>query len=264
MLSVFEQIQERRHARDAQRRDSKKTEELFTRARKVDQKYAIQLRKIASHVGEIIKAFPAGDPAVLPQLNQVLNKYADIITPWAHHVSGRVLQEVARWDERAWQLHAREMSQEVRHLIDNTDIGVEFRQLQQEQVDLIRSIPIKAAERVHELTEKALSDSSRAASFIEEIMKSGHVARSHATLIATTEIGRATTSFTQARAGQLGSTHYRWRTARDSRVRKEHKKLEGKIFAWASPPITGSKGERSHPGAIYRCRCWPEVLFDDD
>jgi SPP1 gp7 family putative phage head morphogenesis protein len=43
--------------------------------------------------------------------------------------------------------------------------------------------------------------------------------------------------------------HYVWRTRRDERVRTSHRRNDGRIFSWASPPDTG------HPGEDYNCRC---------
>jgi SPP1 gp7 family putative phage head morphogenesis protein len=263
MLTVYEQIHKRWGMSDAAARGGRSQEDLFTRARKVEKKYAIALRKIASHVGHIIEAFPTGDPAVLPQLNQALRRYSDILGPWANNVARMMLLEVNHWDKRAWQQHSANMSTAIREQIERMDVGLVFRRLQAEQVDLIKSIPLRAAQRVHDLTEEILADSNRASSLVDDIMRSGHVARSHATLIALTEVSRATTSFTQARATNLGGTHYVWETAKDSRVRSEHRALQGKVFSWDDPPIAGSKGERAHPGCIYRCRCWPRVIFND-
>lgn len=256
-------INPRRAAYDAARRDDAKTRELFTRARKVEAKYAAALRRIARHCGDIIKGFPAGDPAALPELNATLARYSEMLGPWAKFTSRKVVLEVARLDERAWSVYTKEMSASIREQLRSVDIGPRFRELQDEQIVLIKSIPVKAAQRVHELTMKSLSDSSRASSYIEEIMKSGHVARSHAELIALTEVSRAATSFTQARSEAVGSETYMWETVRDARVRPEHKKLQGKVCRWDSPPIAGLKGERAHPGAIYRCRCFPRPIIPD-
>ncbi|MGC6511155.1 MAG: phage minor head protein [Parvibaculales bacterium] len=48
------------------------------------------------------------------------------------------------------------------------------------------------------------------------------------------------------------TTHYIWRTRRDSRVRPSHAENDGKVFAWNNPPPTG------HPGEDYGCRCIAE------
>ncbi|MGC6471407.1 MAG: phage minor head protein [Parvibaculales bacterium] len=53
------------------------------------------------------------------------------------------------------------------------------------------------------------------------------------------------------------TTHYIWRTRRDSRVRPSHAENDGKVFAWNNPPPTG------HPGEDYGCRCIAEPYYGD-
>lgn len=249
--------------RDAikERQDTRAQRLRFVRARRVESQYAAALRRIAAHVGDIVRGFPAGDPAVLPQMTEALRHYANVITPWARHTSLRILQEVARRDEKAWTQHTKQMSLGVKLALKSTSVGRIFRELQEYQVELIRSIPLEAARRVHHFTQEALADSTRAPSLVEEILKSGSVARSRAELIARTETSRAVTSFTQARATNLGSTHYIWRTMHDARVRESHKKMDGKVVAWNDPPTLDNL--TGHAGALPNCRCFCEPILPD-
>jgi hypothetical protein len=59
-----------------------------------------------------------------------------------------------------------------------------------------------------------------------------------------------------------GSSHYRWITEGDSRVRDNHIPLDGTIQSWASPPTGGGThdGDSGAPGSGYGCRCIPEPL----
>ena len=65
-----------------------------------------------------------------------------------------------------------------------------------------------------------------------------------------------------------GSTHYRWITELDSRVRENHQEepsgyaRHGKIYAWNSPPMGGGTraADLGHPGSGYGCRCLAEPL----
>ena len=54
-----------------------------------------------------------------------------------------------------------------------------------------------------------------------------------------------------------GSTHYRWLTERDSKVRPNHQALEGTIQSWRNEPLGGGTKphEKGHPGSGYGCRC---------
>ena len=49
--------------------------------------------------------------------------------------------------------------------------------------------------------------------------------------------------------------YYIWRTQADRRVRKEHAKLDGRVFSIQSPPHVG------RPGEDYNCRCYAEHMI---
>jgi hypothetical protein len=54
---------------------------------------------------------------------------------------------------------------------------------------------------------------------------------------------------------------YRWRTQDDTKVRRTHRKLADKIFAYDDPPTTEDKYghiHTGHPGTDWGCRCWEE------
>ena len=54
-----------------------------------------------------------------------------------------------------------------------------------------------------------------------------------------------------------GSTHYRWVTENDSRVRENHRLLHNTIQRWDDPPMGGGTkpGDRGAPGSGWGCRC---------
>ena len=140
--------------------------------------------------------------------------------------------------------------------------GVVLQQLLHEQVELITSLPLDAAERVHKMTVEALSNSGRAEEMAKEILRTGEVTKNRATLIARTEVARTASMLTQVRSQHVGSEYAIWRTSRDGNVRESHKKMEGVIFKWDDPPIVD--GEPLLPGRTFNCRCWPEPLFTDE
>jgi len=56
---------------------------------------------------------------------------------------------------------------------------------------------------------------------------------------------------------------YEWMTQGDSRVRRTHQKLQGKIFTYTSPPTTIDKYGHRHtgnPGTDWGCRCWEKEV----
>jgi SPP1 gp7 family putative phage head morphogenesis protein len=233
-------------------------------AKRAERIYSSQLRQLAGHVGQIIKGFPLSDPSSVPMLTDMLRRYAESLTPWASATAAKMLEEVNQKDAAAWRATSEELSVGVAREIRETPVGDVFLKLQAEQVEIIKSIPIEAAQRVHELTIKGLEDSTRAKEIAAEIMRSGDVAKSRAMTIARTEVARASSNFTQARAEAIGSTHYIWRTSHDGDVRSDHKALDGKAFAWSDPPIADKRsGARAHPGCIYNCRCFAEPIIKD-
>ncbi|MCA8339512.1 phage minor head protein [Burkholderia multivorans] len=209
--------------------------------------------------------FPLGDLEAIPTIEQLLRRYAEALTPWAEATAARMLEDLNRRDEQAWMQQAQEMSRALRDELRRAPTGETMRALMAEQVTLIKSIPLEAAERVHRLTIEALEDSTRAAEISKEIQRSGEVAKSRADLIARTEVSRAATSLTEARARAVGSTHYRWVTSGDSDVRPGHRALNGKVFAWDDPPEVNENGRimRHHPGQIWNCRCYAEPILPE-
>jgi hypothetical protein len=91
--------------------------------RRAERRYAQWLRGIANHVSEIVRAFEPGDPAVLPDLQYTLSRYAEGIEPWARAISARMVQEVAGRDARAWFRASRNIGKSLRKEIYEAPIG---------------------------------------------------------------------------------------------------------------------------------------------
>ncbi|EGD4871902.1 DUF1073 domain-containing protein [Escherichia coli] len=94
----------------------------------------------------------------------------------------------------------------------------------------------------------------------EMIMQSGDVAASRARMIARTEIGRATTALTQARALSVGSEGYWWRI-KGAGTRPSHRGMKDKFVRWDNPPTLD--GMTGHAGCLPNCDCWPEVQIPE-
>lgn len=240
--------------------------ERFKRARLAERSFARRLNQVAHEIGKIINRFaPRGQMKVgdLPKLTKTLTKYAEMLKPWAKKVSESMVAEVGRRDILSWAQLGRQLGQSLRKEIAEAPTGRVMRDLMEEQVDLITSLPMEAAQRVHKLTIEGMSGGTRAREVAKEIMKSGQVSKSRAMLIARTETTRTATAMVESRARFLGSEGYIWHTAGDSDVRELHRKLDNKFIRWDDPPIAGERGERAHAGAIYNCRCWPEPIIPD-
>ncbi len=93
------------------------------------------------------------------------------------------------------------------------------------------------------------------------------VSQSKAKFLARQETNLFLTKFKENRYQDAGVKEYIWTCSAGSAqhpVRPTHKRLNGKIFFWNSPPITDDNGSRNNPGEDYNCRCFarPIVRFN--
>ena len=88
------------------------------------------------------------------------------------------------------------------------------------------------------------------------------VSKSKAEFLARNETGRCVSMHRQARFEEAGVSQYIWRTSGDTRVREDHKKLNGRTFMYSHPPIVDeATGRRDNPGMDYGCRCADEPVL---
>jgi SPP1 gp7 family putative phage head morphogenesis protein len=239
--------------------------ERFRRVHASEKKLARQLRQVAKQVGAIVRGFaPSGVVGeMMPQINRSLERYAELLLPWAAEVARETVAETFRRDLSAWQDLGREIGRNLKAEVERAPTGEVMREKVMKRVSLITSLPREAAQRVQRLNIEALSGGPRAAEKAKMIMETGRVTESRAMLIARTETTATATALVEARAKHIGSPGYIWRTVGDADVRERHRKLEGDFIEWDSPPVAGENGERAHAGAIYNCRCWPEPVLPD-
>ena len=90
----------------------------------------------------------------------------------------------------------------------------------------------------------------------EYLTKSFNVNKAKAKFLARQESSLLMTSYTEARYQSEGIREFVWSSSGDSRVRPEHKLLNGKKFSFNNLPVIDSKtGERGLPGQAFGCRC---------
>lgn len=192
-----------------------------------------------------------------------MDDYAILLEPWARSVARYMIADVNRRDARMWKANGDALSRAIKAELQFAPTGVLHAALLDEQVALIKSLPLEAAQRVQKLTTMGLTQSTRAADIAKEIMRTGEVTKSRATLIARTEVARTASTFTQARAEFAGSQGYIWRTSKDGDVRDTHRHMEGKYVAWNDPPKTDKNLAPYHAGCGPNCRCYPEPVLPD-
>lgn len=235
----------------------------FSATKAAEQKLARELRKVARIVGGIVSSHVAGEKIRDPKaLASALTAYSNALGPWADVMVGRILKDVGANNERAWSQLSKAINKELKTTMAQSAVGAVARQLQQEQVDLIKSLPLEAGLRAQKLSQEAMMGGKRADEVARELERTTEVTESRATLIARTEIAKANATLTQSRAQFVGATHYVWRTAEDGDVRESHAEMNGKIFRFDDPPYV--EGEGNHgPGEIYNCRCFAEPIIGE-
>lgn len=232
------------------------------RSRQAEIRYRTSLRRIARAVGDIVNGRYDGSNDSITEIIAALERYSEIITPWATKVAENFTADLTRQNEKVWRQHSKNISRELRNLVESAPVGQVMQSIIAEQVKYIKSLPLEAADRVYDIQNKAIEavvTGGRAEQFAKEIASTGDVAKSRADLIARTELGRATGALDMARAIAIGSDGYIWRTADDGDVRDSHDHMKGKFVRWDSPPTLD--GMTGHAGELPNCRCYKEIVF---
>ncbi|WP_434463142.1 phage minor head protein [Serratia plymuthica] len=174
-------------------------------------------------------------------------------------VGQKMFLQVEREEWNQWKSVSQQISEGLRDVVGNTPIGQVTQDIVYRQIQLMKSLPLEAAERVREIQQRAMQATihgERPDALYEMIMRSGDVAAGRAKMIARTEIGRATGALTQARALSVGSEGYWWRIE-GAGTRPSHFKMRDKFVYWHNPPTLD--GMTGHAGCLPNCKCHPEV-----
>lgn len=123
-------------------------------------------------------------------------------------------------------------------------------------------------EMIHELRHIVV-DNARTGYRFETLVKRVEsrfgVSQSKAEFLARNETSRFVSEHRQQRFRDAGIRQYVWQCADDSNVRPDHKKLDGKTFDYAHPPVVDeATGRRANPGFDYNCRCIDNPVLPRD
>ena len=231
--------------------------------------YEKQLLKVVTEITRISKIGKDDDPIIMAaDISGRLEDYAGKLVDWAKEIARKMIIDADEADYQTWLKVGKKISNNVKRQL-REPLGAVYDQLQADEVELITSLPLEAAKKVHEWTREGLSTGQRFEEIRQRIESElPTVTRSRAVCIARTETARARSNFTQARAKAINSPGYYWRTVGDSDVRPMHKRLNGTFPKWTEPPICdvgkGGAPIRAHPGCVFNCRCYPAPVYPDD
>ncbi len=104
----------------------------------------------------------------------------------------------------------------------------------------------------------------RAANLVKMIQENYGSSQAKAKFLARQETSLLMSKMRQQRYQDIGSRKYRWSTSKDERVRHDHRELQGKVYAWDSPPVVDHRtGRRANPGEDFNCRCVAIPILGD-
>ena len=238
----------------------------WLKSRRVERTYERSLRGVAREIGRVFAGYGV-TPKEIPGAGTIqaitdhLRRYAEVIEPFADAIAGRMVSDADAQDLQAWRAHTADMRAGIMREITSAPTGLTAVALVRENVGLIKSLPLEAAERAQALALRAVTDGTRASETAKMIAASGEVSKSRSVLIARTETSRAANTLTQARAQYVGSDGYIWRTAHDADVRPSHARMDGRYVAWNRPPTLD--GLEGHAGCLPACRCYSEPVVPE-
>ncbi len=127
----------------------------------------------------------------------------------------------------------------------------------------VKDFTVEMTQDLRALVEKNALEGMRTDKLAAIIESKFGVSKRKAEFLADQETGLLMAKYRQARYEDVGIQEYVWSTSHDVRVRHDHAELDGKRFAFSSPPITNrATGARNNPGEDFRCRCVPRPILN--
>jgi hypothetical protein len=229
----------------------------FTPPKGTERRFAVALRKVAKHSAGIIHTHVDGAKLVGETVMMARAvAYSQALDGWASRLVGKTNEEINAANQKTFKARSKVVGRELRRE-SGGPVGEAMRSLHDDQVKLIKSIPLDAAQRAQRLAREAMMDGTRAATVAEELANTEGVTLSRATLIARTEIAKSNATISQARAESVGLDRYFWRCVEDADVRDSHRAMadrsdQGETFSFSGPPEV-DEGGAYNPGEIYNC-----------
>ena len=235
---------------------TRKSDSGFTPSRAAERAYERQLKSVASQIETTLKT------ASPEKAEQLLRNYAQTLEPWAKQSATNMLAGVERKNAQAWRSVANRMGLDMRVLLSSPGVGATTAAKIADNIALIKGLALDSADKVASIVAEGVITGSRAEDLAKRIAAVGEVSVSRARTIAHTEVSKAGTALSQARATSVGSTGYIWRTARDGDTRDSHRAMEGQFVPWDKPPTLDNM--QGHAGEFPNCRCYPEPVVPNN
>lgn len=225
----------------------------FLPSKAAERSYERSLRSLATRIAGILKH---NSPR---EAETILREYAAAIEPWARQSAANMLQGVERDNADKFRRLTSRMGYDMRAFLGGDAVGRAVAARIEANTSLIKSLPLEAALKAGELAHESLITGMRAEDIAARLHGIGGATMSRVKVIALTEVSKASTALTRARAEGVGGEGYVWRSVRDGATRPSHRAMEGKFVKWAEPPTLD--GMTGHAGEFPNCRCYPEPVI---
>lgn len=221
-------------------------------------------RPYADDVDEMARAFRLA--SLTPEYQRAAR---DAVLDMTMHINAESLRD--------WRAHIRQShrGREIRQLLESEiqdNLSGRMRELIDFNAKILYNMPenIAVACARHLATE---SMQGRRASELSEALMIflPHHTKAYARMVARTEVSRASSALTQARAEDLGIRWYEWKTSEDGSVRDSHRYMHEVLIPYAHAPIPEKLDKRVklkkypapyHAGNYYNCRCYQAPIVD--
>jgi SPP1 gp7 family putative phage head morphogenesis protein len=267
--------------------DEKKPNRIVSKklTKRIEQEYARNLANVGREVDSIVKDFTKKldtnkDKVTLEDIENVQNRLHDYsvrLKDWAQQTVTKLVYSLKNEDIKEWEQHSERMSEEMKRELARANIKEAMDAFIRDNVKLITSLPLSAAERIQEIVRNNLTTGTRAETVAKELSQTGIVTKSRAMLIARTETSKMVTNMVKARAEEIGLNWFVWKAtggySGDGRTRSAHRKMDNVLCTWNDPPnpeaLFPDRKAKPYgdylPGATFNCRCYaaPLIRLDD-
>lgn len=145
---------------------------------------------------------------------------------------------------------------DLQSIITNENLGDVLTSVTRNNVALVKSIPAEYFKNIESIIFSGVTQGKQASSMISQIRALNNSSFKRAKLIARDQTSKLNSALTRKRSTNLGVEEYIWRTSGDDRVRESHRRKNGKIFRFDSPPK-----DTGHPGEDIQCRCVAQPII---
>mgnify|MGYP004495240207 FL=1 len=132
----------------------------------------------------------------------------------------------------------------------------------EQNIQMISSDPQDLVQKIKDILREDITHNTATDQMVKRIQHTCQVSESRAKFVARDQIGKLQARLTRQQQMDAGVREYIWSSKKDSKVRDQHRKLDGNKYSWDSPPLSDPRtGRHCHPGEDYGCRCTAIPVF---